>query len=150
MFYLFTKGFRAIVILSFGFFIVIPVNASVDMCVNVLESSREKLETIKMDLELVVTKSQYQKNIENRYDSVERLLHVAASCSSNKNISETLVKEWRRLEDIVSSLHSNAQACTFTKFADWMMSKESDLNAFRQAVSKPDAKSGIKQKSTNS
>lgn len=108
--------------------------ASVDSCSSELRVVKDKLEKIKIDLEFIVAKNQYQENVQNRYDMVKSLMYLATACINNVAISKELVIEWQQIEKVVVALHTNAQTCAFTKFDKWMVFKESDLNIFKENV----------------
>lgn len=126
------SGVRKLLLFAVIVFPVYKAQASVDECINALVPAREHLEHIELDLQFIVTKSQYQQSVKQRYDIVEALLNISIDCAKNKNLDHSLVKEWESMNTILTALQANARTCLFAKFENWIVAKETDLNIFRQ------------------
>ncbi|CAA0091957.1 Uncharacterised protein [BD1-7 clade bacterium] len=111
------------------FFMFAALHAIAQECHEAYKPAVSHLQSVEEQLHRVTNKNEYQRNVRERYDTIELLGFVAEACANEKTLTALQRDRWLQMRDVLLHLRASARASAFTKFSDWIASKNEDLNA---------------------
>lgn len=98
-------------------------------CGSTYSNAKAKLAAIELKLHAVETIDEYEKNIKERFLTLQSLDTDIAQCKTTPKQPPELTHKLQKISDALQILKSNSQTSAFTSFKDWVESKEKDLEA---------------------